>query len=94
MVARIEVFGTGCARCQQLMLNAREALEKLGLKAEVIKVDDFETFIRRGITATPGLAIDGEIVSLGRVPEVQEITEMLADLTAETTKDARGVEQR
>lgn len=77
MVTKVEVFGTGCANCKQVEENARKAGVKLGIDLEVVKVDDFETFIRRGITATPGMAINGEIVSLGRVPPVDEIVEML-----------------
>jgi small redox-active disulfide protein 2 len=77
MVEKIEVFGTGCAKCQQLMQNVHKAIEKLGTSIEVVKVEDFETFVRRGITATPGMAIDGELVSLGRVPSVDEIIDLL-----------------
>lgn len=74
---RIEIFGIGCKNCKRLEENAKLAISELGIHAEIIKVEDFEMFIRRGITATPGLAIDGEVVSLGRVPGVEEIKELI-----------------
>ena len=73
----IEIFGTGCENCKRLEKNARRAVDELCLEAKIIKVTDFEAFIRRGIKATPGLAIDGEVVFTGRVPSVDEIKEIL-----------------
>lgn len=73
----IEIFGTGCENCKRLEKNAIRAVNELCLEAKIIKVTDFEAFIRRGIKATPGLAIDGEVVSMGRVPNVEEIREIL-----------------
>jgi small redox-active disulfide protein 2 len=81
---KIEVFGTGCVNCARLEAKARTAAEQLGIKADFVKIDDFETFIRRGITATPGVAINGVIVSQGRVPTVDEIVEMLTDREPKT----------
>ena len=74
---KIEIFGIGCESCRRLEENAKMAVRELGLEAEIIKVEDFEVLIRRGITATPGLSIDGEIVALGRVPSVEEIKELI-----------------
>lgn len=88
MAIRIEIFGTGCANCKQLERNAREAAKELGASIEVVKVEDFEAFIRRGITATPGMAIDGELVLLGRVPSVDEIIGMLTIPTSQAASPA------
>ncbi len=74
---KIEVFGTCCQNCKKVEANARQAVKELGIKAEIVKVEDFGDLIKRGITATPGLAVNGEIVSLGRVPLVEEIKEMI-----------------
>ncbi len=73
----IEVFGLGCNNCERLMNNAQRAINELGIEAQIIKVEDFEMLIRKGITMTPGLVIDGEIRSMGRVPDVEEIKEMI-----------------
>ncbi|MBI0583203.1 MAG: TM0996/MTH895 family glutaredoxin-like protein [Methanomassiliicoccus sp.] len=79
MVLKIEVFGTGCVNCRQLEKNVRDAVGELGLAIEVIKIEDFETLIKRGITMTPGLAIDGEIVAMGRVPSVEDVKGMISE---------------
>ena len=65
-------------KCKQVEKNVRVAVEELGPNIEVVKVEDFEELIRRGITMTPGLVIDGEIVAAGRVPAVNEIKDMLS----------------
>jgi small redox-active disulfide protein 2 len=73
----IEVFGLGCENCSRLESNVRKAVDELGIVAEVVRVEDFEVLIRRGVKSTPGLAIDGRIASMGRVPSVDQIKEML-----------------
>jgi len=78
MVNKIEVLGTGCAKCKRLEKNVREAVSELGLSIEVVKIDDFEEIIRRGLMMTPGLAFDREIVAAGRVPGVEEIKKMIS----------------
>ncbi len=70
---KIVVYGTGCANCQALENNAKKAIEELGSDAEIIKVQDMEKMFEAGITGTPGLAIDEEIKSMGRIPSVDEI---------------------
>jgi small redox-active disulfide protein 2 len=77
MVNKIEVLGTGCAKCKRLEKNVREAVSELGLSIDVVKIDDFEEIVRRGLMITPGLAFDGEIVAAGRVPGVEEIRDMI-----------------
>ena len=50
----------------------KKAIDELGIIAEVVRAEDFETLIGRGIKATPGLAVDGRIVSMGGVPGVDQ----------------------
>ena len=79
----IEIFGMGCNNCERLMNNVKKAIDELRFDAQIIKVEDFEMLIRKGITMTPGLVIDGEIRSMGRVPSVEEIKEMLQTVSME-----------
>ena len=78
MVRKIEVLGTGCTKCKLLESAVLQAVKELGLDIEVVKIDDFEQIIRRGLMMTPGLIIDGEIAAAGRVPSVQEIKSMIS----------------
>ncbi|UCE80803.1 MAG: TM0996/MTH895 family glutaredoxin-like protein [Methanobacteriota archaeon] len=75
---KIEVFGTGCPKCNMLEVNATKALRNLGVQAEVVKVTDIEQIVDRGLMSTPALAIDGEVVVAGRVASVGELTELIS----------------
>ncbi|MEM0342725.1 MAG: thioredoxin family protein [Thermoplasmata archaeon] len=75
---KIEVFGTGCSKCNMLEANVRKALTSLGVQADVVKVRDVGQMIDRGLMVTPALAIDGEIVVAGRVASVGELIELIS----------------
>lgn len=70
---KIEIYGTGCANCQALEKNARKAVKESEVEAEVVKIQEIDQILEAGITGTPGLGIDGEIKSMGRIPSVDEI---------------------
>ncbi|MCJ7488709.1 MAG: thioredoxin family protein [Thermoplasmata archaeon] len=74
---RIEVFGTGCPKCNMLEANVRKVLEELGVKAEVVKVTSIDEMVERGLMALPALVMDGELVVSGRVPSVAEIRDLV-----------------
>jgi small redox-active disulfide protein 2 len=76
-MVRIEVLGSGCANCQKLEANAREAVGMAGVEAEVIKVTDYAEIAARGVMNTPGLVIDGQVRSTGRIPSAGDIAEWL-----------------
>lgn len=75
---KIEVFGTGCPKCNMLEANVKKALKDLGVEAELSKVTDIEQMVDRGLMTTPALAIDGEVVVAGRVASVAELTELIS----------------
>ena len=75
---KIEVFGVGCARCKTLEENVRKAVKESGVKAEIVKIEDFEEIIKRGVKFPPALFIDGKMMVAGRVPDIKEIKKMLA----------------
>jgi len=75
---KIEIFGTGCPKCKRTEQNVRRAVQELGIEAEVTHVYDQLEMLKRGITNTPAVVIDGEVKIAGRVPEVDEIKELLS----------------
>ncbi len=75
---KIEVIGTGCAKCELLERTAKSAADKLGLDYELAHVKDIREFARRGVMFTPALIVDGKIVAAGTVPPEAEITRILA----------------
>lgn len=74
---KIEIFGSGCAKCKATEANARKAVQDLGIQAEVIPVFDKTAAIKRGITDTPALVVDGKLKVCGRVAELEEIKSFL-----------------
>ncbi len=74
---KLQVLGTGCPKCATLALNADVAARSLGLDYVLEKVTDLDAIVEAGVMSTPGLAIDGEVKSVGRVLSVEEIKRLL-----------------
>lgn len=74
---KIQILGTGCAKCMKLTENAEKAAKELGVEAEVEKVTDIKKIMEFGVMMTPGLAIDGEVKAVGKVLSVEEIKKLL-----------------
>ena len=75
----IEVLGPGCDNCVRLEKNTREAVATAGIDAEITKVTDYAQIMAYGIMSTPGLVIDGKVVSYGRVPSAGDIAAWLSE---------------
>ena len=74
---KLEILGTGCTKCKRMYDNVNEAVKKANLQAEVVKVEELNEIVTRGVLMTPSLFVDGEEVVAGRVPTVNEIIEIL-----------------
>jgi small redox-active disulfide protein 2 len=75
----IEVLGPGCANCQRLEANAREAVAQAGVEAEIRHITDYVEIASRGVMSTPGLVIDGRVVSAGKIPTPWTIAAWLTE---------------
>jgi small redox-active disulfide protein 2 len=75
----IEVLGSGCPNCVKLAANAREAIAMAGVEAEVVKVTDYREIAAYGVMSTPGLVIDGKVVSSGLIPSAGDIALWLSE---------------
>ena len=74
---KIEILGTGCKKCQQLEANAKQAVAKLNLTAEVSHITDPVEIAMRGVMSTPAMAINGKVVSKGQVISTEQIQPLL-----------------
>ena len=74
---KIEVLGTGCAKCKTTYDNVMKALQELGMEAQVEKVEDIMKIMAYNVLTTPVLMIDEEMKVKGRVADVNEIKELL-----------------
>jgi small redox-active disulfide protein 2 len=74
---KIEVLGTGCAKCKTLFENTKKALEESGKSSEVVKVEDIPSIMKYGVMSTPALVIDGKVVFSGKLASAAEIAGLL-----------------
>ena len=70
---KIEILGTGCPKCKALEENAKKAVAEAGIFAQVEKVEDLVEIMNYGVMNTPGLVIDGEVKSTGKLLNSEEI---------------------
>jgi len=73
----IKVLGSGCMNCQKLEKRTKEAVEKLGIDAEVLKVQELADIMAYGIMSTPALVIDEDVKLAGRVPSADDIAAII-----------------
>ncbi|RKZ29105.1 thioredoxin family protein [bacterium] len=76
---QIKVLGVGCPRCQSLEANIFQAANKLGVPADIQKVTDITEISKLGVMATPGLIINDKIKSVGKIPSVEQIIELIKE---------------
>lgn len=77
---KIQIAGTGCAKCKAAENNVRNACAELNLAADISHVYDARETARLGVMLTPAVLVDGKIVIAGRVPTVDELKRLLSDM--------------
>lgn len=78
----IKVLGPGCKNCERLESHSLEAAELFGqdhpdVQLTVEKVTDPARFLDYGLLKTPGLVINEDLVSSGRIPTPDQIVSWL-----------------
>lgn len=74
---KVQILGSGCAKCKLLEEHARQAVAELSLNAELVKVSDIDEIMEMGVMMTPALALDGEVKSVGKVLTKDQVIEYL-----------------
>ncbi len=76
---KIEILGTGCAKCKALEKIVQDAVAKVGGFHQVVKVDDIMEIMKYNVVSTPGLVIGGKVVSTGKVLSVDEVVKLISE---------------
>jgi small redox-active disulfide protein 2 len=74
---KLQILGTGCAKCNALAMAAEKAAQSLGQPYELEKVTDLNRIMSFGVMMTPALVVDGKVKVCGKVPSVDEIKTLL-----------------
>ena len=74
---KLQILGTGCAKCQKLAENTKAAAEALGISYELEKVTQIDQIMKFGVMVTPALAVDGVVKVSGKVPDAEAIKVLL-----------------
>ena len=74
---RIQILGTGCAKCARLAEQAKKAADELGLDYSLEKVSSIEEILAQGVLVTPALLVDGKLKVSGSVPALEEMKKIL-----------------
>jgi len=75
----IKILGPGCANCKRLEEIARKAASDMNVTAEFAKVTDYNDILAYDVLSTPGLVINGKLVSSGRIPSPASVAAWIAD---------------
>ena len=73
----LKVIGTGCDKCDQLYANTKEAVAKLGIEAEIEKIEDLMEVVKLGVMTSPSLMKDGKLIVSGQVVSTDKIVKLL-----------------
>lgn len=80
---KIEILGTGCAKCKRLHQLVEKVVAEAGVDAEITKVERLEEIVKYGVAFTPGLVIDGIVKAAGGIPKAAQIAAWLDEAGSE-----------
>jgi len=74
---KLQILGTGCAKCQKLTEQTEAAARAIGIEYELEKVTDINDIMQFGVMMTPALAVDGEVKVSGKIPSIEELKTLI-----------------
>ncbi len=77
MTMKIEILGPGCPKCIKLEEITRQAVQELGIDAEITKVKDVKDIMNHGVMITPALVVDGVVKLAGKVPSIDDVKKLI-----------------
>ncbi|MFH1458788.1 MAG: thioredoxin family protein [Candidatus Omnitrophota bacterium] len=77
-MVKIEILGVGCPKCKQLAANTQAAAQELNIQVQIEKITDIDRITEYGVMITPALAINGKVISAGKLLSTEEIKKLLS----------------
>jgi small redox-active disulfide protein 2 len=74
---KLQILGTGCAKCAALHASTEKAAQDLGVAYEIEKVSDLNRIMSLGVMLTPALVVDGKVKVSGKVPSVDDLKKLI-----------------
>lgn len=69
---KIEILGTGCAKCNKAKEIMEKAVQETSVDAEIVKVSDMDRILSYGVMITPAVVVDGDVKIAGKVPTLKD----------------------
>ena len=85
----IKILGPGCSKCHALEKTVKEVIDELMVDAKVEDVKDIMKIMQYPILTTPGLVIDEQLVSSGKVPTKGEVTQFIVNALDKEGKEKK-----
>lgn len=73
----IKILGTGCPKCKAVTKLVQEAVLENNIDATIEKVEDIMEIMKFNIMTTPAVVIDDVVRIKGRVPNKNEVLDLL-----------------
>ncbi len=73
----IKILGTGCPNCKRTEAVVRTVADELKCDVSIVKIEDIKEIMTYDIMSTPAVVIDEKVVIKGRVPNFDEIKDLL-----------------
>ena len=70
---KIEVLGTGCAKCDTAEKIVKAAVAKCGVDVRVVKVSDRMEIAESGVPMTPAVIMNGQVKVVGKIPDIDDV---------------------
>lgn len=79
---KIQAVGGCCKKATLNYQNAVEAAKMCGIVEEVEHISDMNEIMKLGVMSTPGLVINGKVLTTGRVLSVKQIIDFINNAKA------------
>ena len=89
-IKSIQVLGSGCPTCKQLLKTTKKVVKDLNFDIEVEYITDVSKMIEMGVMTSPVLAVNGKPVLTGGGKSESEIKQVLQNNSKAENNTSNG----